>query len=95
MMLNTNLRTMKLSQSKAQEIAEKPINGDAVLLGRKYESRLRLFTESKFEEEMKTESSWKEFTEFMQKAISTETEKRVTQFQNFSQSNYNRNSYRN
>ncbi len=83
MMLNTNLRTMKLSQSKAQEIAEKPINGDAVLLGRKYESRLRLFTESKFEEEMKTESSWKEFTEFMQKAISTETEKRVTQFIQF------------
>lgn len=65
------------------KICQSPKNSDLVLKGRKYESRLRLFTEAMFQEDIKDEDSWKEFKAFMSKSISSEKEIRLNEFIRF------------
>lgn len=74
---------MKFQKDQVLETAKKPKNSNLVENGRKYESRLRLFTEARFKEEVEGETAWKEFRQFMEKAISTEKELRIEEFIQF------------
>lgn len=71
---------MKFQGDQILEAVKNPTNSTEVSNGRKYESRLRLFTEAKFEDEIKKETSFTEFTDFMKEAISSEKEIRISEF---------------
>lgn len=71
---------MKLAENQIRQLVKNPNNSNQIEEGRKYESRLRLFTESKDKDEIKVESSWNEFKYFMKRAISTEKEIRISDF---------------
>lgn len=71
---------MKFAKSQVVEQVKKPINKGEVNSGNAYESRLRIFTEPKFKEELKTESGWDELKKFMKTALSEERDVRITEF---------------
>lgn len=71
---------MKFAKNQVIEQIRKPKNGKEVNSGKKYESRLRIYTEPKFEDDLKTEEAWKEFQGFMAKAISKERDVRLKDF---------------
>lgn len=80
---------MKLLEDQILELVKKPKNSNLVEKGRKYESRLRLFTEAMFEDDVADEYSWKQFRGFMEKAISREKELRLNEFVRFPLSSIN------
>lgn len=69
-----------MSKEQVVQLAKSPKQRIEVEMGRKYESRLRLFTEPKFKEEIKEESAWEEFRTFMKKALSEEKDIRISDF---------------
>jgi hypothetical protein len=52
---------MKLEATEIVKILEKPCKAQEILEGRRYESRLRLFTESRNLDQLKHEFSWIEY----------------------------------
>lgn len=74
---------MKFQRDQVLETVKKPKNSNLIENGRKYESRLRLFTEARFKEEVEHETAWKEFRKFMENAISTDKEIRIEEFIQF------------
>lgn len=74
---------MKLKKLNIVDLVKKPRNSELVKLGRNYESRLRLFTETKFKEDLAKESAWEEFNDLMTKAIGADKQKRLTDFVQF------------
>jgi hypothetical protein len=71
---------MKLSESQIKEILQNPKLKNEINEGSKYESRLRVFTEPKSENELKNEAGWKEITGFLDKIFSTERSERIKRF---------------
>lgn len=72
---------MKFTDTEILEIVKKPKNSSDVENGRKYESRLRLFTEPKFKGDLQgKEIAWKEFTSFMDDVLSIEKSSRIKDF---------------
>lgn len=70
----------RLSENQVIEKVKKPTNSGEVKMGRDYESRLRIFTEPKFKEELEKETAFKEFKDFLKKAISEDKAKRIFDF---------------
>lgn len=62
LLIFSNTNEMTLSNEQIVKLLEKPKNGFFVEEGRKYESRLRLYTESKSENDLKSEFAWGEYT---------------------------------
>jgi hypothetical protein len=71
---------MKFAKDQVVNQVKKPTNSGEVKSGNDYESRLRIFTEPKFEEHLKTEEAWKDFKKFMATALSNERDVRITEF---------------
>ncbi len=73
---------MKLSENQKIQIVKNPRNAQAIQKGRNHESRLRLFTECKFKDDLcnSQETAWSEFILFMQKAITDKKADRITDF---------------
>jgi len=71
---------MKFTNEELLEIAESPKQADEITKGRKYESRLRLFTEPKFEDEIKNESSWKEYLKYIHETIEKKKAEKIIKF---------------
>ncbi len=76
---------MKLSEIQKLEIVKTPKNCAAIEKGRNHESRLRLFTECKFNDDLSNgqETAWREFICFLQKTISYKKTDRITDFIQF------------
>lgn len=74
---------MKFVDDQILEIYKKPKNSNLITKGRKYESRLRLFTEGMFKEDVESETSWEELRAFMVTAIASERELRIGEFIQF------------
>ena len=71
---------MKLSKDNVIDLVKKPANGDLVNEGRKYESRLRLFTEPKFKKDAEAEEAFKEFKASLNKTIGLDKSARIQNF---------------
>ncbi|MDB0602159.1 hypothetical protein PL373_13575 [Tenacibaculum maritimum] len=71
---------MKLSESQIKKILENPKLKKEINEGKKYESRLRVFTEPKYLDDLKNEAGWKEVTSFLDNIFSTERSKRIKQY---------------
>lgn len=71
---------MKFQENQILEAVRSPKRTSEVEKGRKYESRLRLFTESMFKEDLETEPSWEEFRKFMTDTIKSDKEIRLNEF---------------
>lgn len=71
---------MKFAKNQVVKQVKKPTKQAEISKGNEYESRLRIFTEPKFENELKTESGWKEFKKFMATALSEERDDRISDF---------------
>lgn len=80
---------MKFQDEQILEVVKSPKNSNLVVNGRKYESRLRLFTEARFKDDVKDETAWIEFRDFMATAISTDKEIRIEEFVQFPLSSVN------
>ena len=74
---------MKLQGSQIIERLKKPLNSGEVKEGKDYESRLRLFTEPKFKEDVKKEKAWDEFLVFLGNAISKEKAIKIADYIQF------------
>ena len=76
---------MKFTEDKEiLEIIKNPKNAQGIQKGRNYESRLRLFTEVKFEEDLKNgDFAYKEFKAFMTGTLRAQKALRVLQFLQF------------
>ena len=74
---------MKLSKDNIIELVKKPVNGTYIQNGRKYESILRLFTEPMFEDQIKNESAWKEFLQFIRKTLGDKKAERICDYIQF------------
>lgn len=71
---------MKLSESQIKEILQNPRLAKEIDEGKKYESRLRVFTEPKSEEEIRGEEGWRDVTDFLDNIFSAERSKRIKRF---------------
>lgn len=74
---------MKLSNEQIKELLKKPKNSHLILEGRKYESRLRLFTESKSKEELENEVAWLEYKSDLQQKLSKQKFEKICQYINY------------
>lgn len=74
---------MKLSESQIKEILSSPKLQTEIQEGKKYESRLRIFTEPKTENQIKKEVGWDEINNFLDKIFNAERSKRIKDFINF------------
>lgn len=71
---------MKLSINQAKELLKNPINSILISEGRKYESRLRLYTETKFKNELSKEFAWNEFVLYLQTILSKSKYEKIKDF---------------
>lgn len=69
-----------MTLSEIKERIQNPKNGQSIENGRKYESRLRLFTEPKSENEIKKETAWSEFTKRLSNRLGDKKYKRILDF---------------
>lgn len=71
---------MKLSETQIKELLQKPRLSLEIQKGRRYESRLRIFTESKFKEDIEKEQAWKEYLGYMENALDKQRFDRICSF---------------
>lgn len=71
---------MKLQENQIKERLKKPTNNGEVKIGRWYESRLRIFTEPKFKDELEKEEAWEDFTKFLAVTISGDKALRICDY---------------
>jgi len=74
---------MKLSNEQIKELLKKPKNSQQIQEGRKYESNLRLFTESLFKVDLEKENSWHEYKKDLSKKLSKPKFDKIVNYINF------------
>ena len=74
---------MILSNSQVVKLLKKPSNSENIVEGRKYESRLRLYTETKFEKDLSKETSWSEYKKFLMDILSKAKYDKIMKFIQF------------
>ena len=74
---------MNLSNEKIKELLKKPKNSQEIINGRKYESTLRLFTESLFKEELEKETSWYEYKKDLSNKLSKPKFDKIVNYINY------------
>lgn len=72
---------MKLSE--AQNRLKQPKNKVLIAKGLEYESKLRMYTEPLFKEDLSTEIAWKRYNTFLKKVLSEKKYKRLNDFMRF------------
>jgi hypothetical protein len=73
---------MKLEATEIVKILEKPCKAQEILEGRRYESRLRLFTESRSLDQLKHEFSWIEYKNQLKEKLSGKKYDKICEFIN-------------
>jgi len=71
---------MKLSDDQVKELLKSPNLQTQIERGKKYESRLRVFTEPKSKEEIKNEHGWKEVINFLDDIFTEKRSEKIKQF---------------
>ena len=72
---------MKLSE--AQERLKKPKNKSLINRGLEYESKLRMYTEPLFKDDLVNEIAWRQYTSFLKQVLSDKKYKRIKDFMRF------------